>query len=100
LRHDHEKLYRALDLVQGFVPDLILSDLHMPNRDGFSLLKTVKADERLSAVPFIFISSSVWGDKDRNLALELGAARFILRPIEPQALLAEIGVVLGEAGKK
>ena len=90
----------GLDLAQRFPPDLILSDLHMPNHDGFSLLKTVKADPRLSTVPFIFISSSVWGKKDRDMALELGAARFILRPIEPQALLAEIQAVLGEPVKK
>lgn len=89
----------ALDLMQGFVPDLILSDLHMPNHDGFNLLKTVKGDARLSATPFVFISSSVWGDKDRNLSLELGAARFILRPIEPQALLAEIQAVMKESRK-
>lgn len=71
-------------------PDLILSDLHMPGEDGFDLIRAVKADPRFRDVPFVFISASVWMDQDRVEAERLGATKFLLRPITPQALLAEV----------
>jgi two-component system cell cycle response regulator len=84
----------GLALARQHCPDLILSDLHMPDEDGFDFLKAIKADPRLNAYPFVFISSSVWGDKDKITALALGATRFIKRPIEPQSLLTEVAECL------
>jgi two-component system cell cycle response regulator len=80
----------ALALAPGLKPDLILSDLHMPDNDGFQLIRTLKAHAELVRVPIILITSSVWGERDRNMAMQLGAARFLLRPIEPQQLLEEV----------
>jgi two-component system cell cycle response regulator len=80
----------ALELAARIEPNLILSDLHMPGEDGFNLIRRIKADSRLAALPFMFISSSIWGEQEREKALELGIDRFLLRPIEPQALINEI----------
>ena len=77
-------------------PDLVLSDLHMPGEDGLGFIRAVKADPRLCSIPFLFISASIFGEKDREAGLALGATRFITRPIEPQALLKEIEVCLKE----
>jgi two-component system cell cycle response regulator len=71
-------------------PDLILSDVHMPRQDGYDLIKAVKADPQLRAIPFAFISSTLWPEKDREIGLALGAVKFIVRPIGLQALLASI----------
>jgi CheY-like chemotaxis protein len=80
----------ALALARQTPLDLILSDVHMPGLDGYALIKAVKADPRLRNIPFAFISSAVWPDQDTSMGLSLGAIKFIIRPIEPQALLAEI----------
>ena len=69
---------------------MILSDLHMPEKDGFDLIQAVKADAELSKIPFVFISSTLWGERERALGLSLGADQFLIRPIEPLALIAEI----------
>lgn len=71
-------------------PDVILSDLHMPDADGYDFLKIVKADPLLTSIPFILISSTVWRDTEPTLGLSLGAATFIMRPIEPNLLVAEV----------
>jgi two-component system, cell cycle response regulator len=92
-----DNVQAALKLVRARRPDLILSDLHMPGEDGFHFIRAVKADPRLATIPFIFISSSVWGERDRQTALQLGVTRFLLRPIEPQALLEEILASLTKA---
>lgn len=85
-----ESVRAGMQEISELTPDLILSDLHMPGEDGFNFVRRIKGDARLALVPFIFISSSVWGENDRRTALELGVSRFLLRPIEPQALMNEI----------
>ena len=84
----------GLALALGSDPDVIISDVHMPGSDGFDFIRAVKADPELSSIPFIFISSTVWGDKDRIQGLTLGAEKFIIRPIEPQDLLHEVAACL------
>jgi two-component system cell cycle response regulator len=80
----------AMRQLATLTPDLILSDLHMPGENGFGFIRRVKDDPRLAALPFVFISSSVWGESDRETALALGVTRFLLRPIEPPLLIDEI----------
>lgn len=80
----------ALEMLRDKRPDVILSDLHMPEKDGFDLIQAVKADAELSKIPFMFISSTLWGERERTLGLSLGADQFLIRPIEPLALIAEI----------
>ena len=84
----------GLALARQVAFDLILCDVHLPDADGFDFLRMIKADPKLSAIPFIFLTSSVYGARDKTLALKQGAAQFIVRPIEPLALLAEIEAVL------
>lgn len=84
----------ACELLSRSLPDLILSDLHMPGDDGFNFVRRVKGDPRLARIPFVFISSSIWGEGDRERALSLGVTRFLLRPIEPQALINEVSACL------
>jgi two-component system cell cycle response regulator len=80
----------ALALMRQTLPDLILSDVHMPGRDGYALIKSIKADAHLRDIPFAFISSTFRPDQDRIMGLSLGALKFIMRPIEPQVLVAAI----------
>jgi two-component system cell cycle response regulator len=80
----------AMALLRAQPPDVILSDLHMPVKDGFDFVQLVKADAELGKIPFVLISSTVWGDGERVHGLSLGAAEFIIRPIEPQTLIDQI----------
>lgn len=89
-----DNVQMALELVRSMPPDLILSDLHMPCEDGFNLIRCIKADARLAAIPVIFISSSVCGERDRETTLAPGVSRFLLRPIEPQLLIDEVTACL------
>lgn len=90
----------GLSLARQSRPDLILSDLHMPGEDGIFFVRAVKAEPRLRLIPFVFISSSTFVDKDRIFALEQGANYFIARPIEPQALLDAVQAVLNDERKQ
>lgn len=79
--------------------DLIVSDVCMGAGSGYDFIRSVKADPRLREIPFVFLTSTMTDEKDRAAGLGLGAARFLFRPIEPPALLAEIEACLREAGK-
>ena len=60
-------------------PDLILLDLNTPKRNGFEVLREVKASDRLRSIPvIIFSSSSVAADRTTSLAL--GAEAFVTKP--------------------
>jgi two-component system cell cycle response regulator len=86
----------GLETARRIRPDLILSDVHMPDLTGFDLIRMVKSDGQLRSIPFVFISSTVWRDSDRQNGLALGAVKFILRPIDPQHLINEIEECLGK----
>lgn len=79
--------------------DLILSDVCMTGETGYDLIRAVKADPRLRDTPFVFLTSTMTDEKARATGLALGAARFLFRPIEPAALLAEIEACLRDARK-
>ena len=80
----------ARTLLGEIDPDLILSDVHMKEVSGFDFLRSLKADPKRKNIPFVLISSTVWHERDRLYGMELGAVRFILRPTDPEVVLAEI----------
>ena len=86
----------ALDLARRERPDLILSDILMPQMDGFTLCRECKRDEDLRAIPFVFYTATYTDPRDEQFALQLGAARFVVKPIENGQFLAILREVLGE----
>lgn len=68
-------------------PDLIISDIMMPQMDGFELCYALKHDSTLQHIPLIFCTATYVDSADERLALQLGAERFMLKPIEPEQLL-------------
>src|SRR5512137_1901559 len=98
-RHGCETV-EARDGKEGFEmagiyrPDLIISDALMPRLDGFELLHLVKADMELKTIPFVFHSSVYTGEKDKELALSLGAEAFITKPLEPEAFWEKLPEIL------
>jgi two-component system cell cycle response regulator len=87
----------ALKIARQIRPDLILSDLHMPDRDGFDFCNAVKDDAMLRDIPFAIISSTFWPQDDLVRALQIGVKRFIQRPVDPGRLVAEIEACLADS---
>ena len=75
-------------------PDLVLCDLHMRPLDGLDFLEIAKRTPALRHVPIVIISSTCALERERRNCLVHGATRFIRRPIQPEALLAEIAEAL------
>jgi PAS domain S-box-containing protein len=85
----------GLDLARSEKPDLIISDALMPVMDGFQFLRSIKSDEELGSIPFIFYSAVYTGHKEEELALSLGAEAFLVKPLEPEIFWGEVRDILG-----
>ena len=62
--------------------------------DGFALCREWRADERLKEIPFIFYTATYTDSRDEELALSLGAARFVIKPQDPEAFTALLQQVI------
>jgi DNA-binding response OmpR family regulator len=71
----------ALDLLQSHTPHLIISDIDMPDTDGYQLLRHVRATPTLAAMPVI-LTSDRYGLDDLMFALDLGADDYLPKPFD------------------
>jgi two-component system cell cycle response regulator len=85
----------ALAMARFTPPALIISDVGMPEGDGFEFIAAVKRVPALACVPFIFITSTHWDEASARRAIELGAVRYLRRPMAPEQLIAEVRACLG-----
>jgi DNA-binding response OmpR family regulator len=86
----------GLELARGGPTDAIVLDLRMPEMDGFQLLMALKGEQATAGVPAIVVSANVT-EQARTQALGLGAARFIEKPYQAEALLSAVAEVLRPA---
>ena len=80
----------ALALLQNMQCDLIVSDVVMPGMDGFQFCREVKADPATRTIPFVFFTAVYTEAKDEQFALSLGAAGFLVKPLEPDQLVEQL----------
>ena len=75
-------------------PDAVISDVMMRNMDGFVFCRTWMQDKKLRPIPFIFYTGHLTDQQDEHVGTALGAARYLIKPLETNALLLELGAVL------
>ena len=75
---------KGVDLARSEQPDLILMDLSLPRMDGWKALKELKADAELRDIPVIMVTVL----NERGMAIPLGAADFMTKPVDRQRLAA------------
>ena len=88
--------FQALEKIDEWSIDLILTDLQMPRMDGFEVAKNVRSSSRLKDLPIIMITSRT-GDKHRERAMSLKVNRYMGKPFQEEILLANIRALSGEA---
>lgn len=91
--HQAEDGREALDYLQNASPDLILSDIHMPNMNGIEFYKAVSKNPRWVAIPFIFLTSSN-NPEDIQAGRLLGVEDYLTKPIDHNDLVKIINARL------
>ena len=84
----------ALERARANPPDVIISDILMPVMDGFALCQAWHKDDRLKGIPFVFYTATYTDPKDEELGLSLGAARFIIKPVEVENFISILEQVI------
>ena len=81
---------RAVEAARRLRPALLLTDVMMPEMDGFSVLKEVRQDASLAGMPVILLSARA-GEESRVEGLQAGADDYLVKPFTARELLARIG---------
>lgn len=68
----------ALAVLKEFIPDVIILDLIMPKKDGFTVLEHIKNDDKLKHIPVI-VASNLGQKEDIDHAMKLGAKDYIIK---------------------
>jgi len=85
----------AINALISFTPDLIILDLIMPVKDGFSVLAELKSNEKYKAIPVI-VASNLGQKEDTEKAVKFGATDFVVKSdLSLETLIAKIHTILG-----
>ena len=83
----------AIDIALEHIPDLVVTDVMMPHKDGFDVCRTIRHDERTSHIPIIMLTAKA--DQDSLLeGLEHGADAYLAKPFHKEELLLRIRKLL------
>jgi two-component system chemotaxis response regulator CheY len=83
----------ALRMLKGGGFDIVVSDINMPNMNGFELLKTIRGDEALKATPVLMVTAEA--KKDDIIAVaQMGASGYIVKPFTKAALEEKVNKIL------
>jgi CheY-like chemotaxis protein len=91
-----ESATEAIKAIQDWKPDLLVSDIGMPNEDGYSLIKKMRKlkSKRARQTPAVALTAYVTHE-DRERALAAGFQMHVPKPIEPTALIMSIVAATG-----
>ncbi|MCL4528319.1 MAG: response regulator [Chloroflexi bacterium] len=90
----------ALDAIQKERPAVIITDILMPQMDGFSLVQRLRINPETRDIPVVFLSATYVAPEDKQFAMTLGASRFIEKPIDTDELLKTIAELFAKGAPK
>jgi DNA-binding NarL/FixJ family response regulator len=80
---------KALEVLDLEIPDMIICDVMMPEMDGYTLVEHVRKDPRTNWIPVLFLSAK-GQSQDRVKGLNTGADVYMVKPFEPEELVAQV----------
>ena len=80
----------TLEKVRSEMPDLVLLDVNMPNKDGFEVLAEIRKDPTVGHIPVIIFTAARLNPMDMQEGLNLGADDYIVKPFDRRELFARI----------
>jgi DNA-binding response OmpR family regulator len=84
----------ALDVIRLKRPAIVITDIMMPQLDGFGLVHRLRIDSETCDIPVVFITATYVAPEDREFALNIGATRFIQKPVDLEKFLSTISELL------
>ena len=88
----------GLDIVRQSHPDLVITDIKMPNMDGYEFVDRLRSEVDLAGVPVIFYTASYHEREARDVAGSYGVIDVITKPSEPEVILKKVNAALKNSG--
>ncbi len=88
----------GIDMAYQTQPDLIILDLMLPKKDGFTVFKELRNDERTRNTPILILTAKAQTE-DRIAGLEIGADDYLTKPFSPKELILRIKAILKRHSK-
>lgn len=88
-----ENGFEGLNVITEYQPDIIVSDIMMPEMDGYEMMKAIRSMEAFKHTPFIFLSAKD-SPADIEKGLNLGADIYLTKPVQNNVLVTQIKVLL------
>lgn len=85
----------ALDVLEQSIPDMIICDVMMPEMDGYALVQHIRQEPRTNRIPVLFLSAK-GQNQDRVKGLNEGADVYMVKPFEPEELVAQVEASLNQ----
>ena len=89
-----ENGFQALRKLPEVNPDLVITDINMPDINGLEVVRFVKQSENFKDIPVIIVTTE-GRDVDKERGLRLGADRYLIKPFEPEDLQRFVQELLG-----
>jgi len=84
---------KLLELMEKFIPDIVLLDINMPEMNGYEVIKVMKENPRFKSIPVVFITAK--DDEESAVkGLASGAADYVTKPFHGSLLLRRISNLL------
>lgn len=80
----------ALEIVQAQHPAIVIADIMMPKLDGFGLIHRMRIHPETRDIPVVFITATYVAREDKAFALNLGATRFLQKPLDLEKFLQTV----------
>jgi len=84
----------GLEAIQKERPATVIADIMMPKLDGFGLVHRIRINPETRDIPVVFITATYVAPEDREFALNIGATRFIQKPVDLEKFLTTVAEVL------
>ncbi len=84
---------KALELLKGVEPALLITDVQMPTMTGYDLCQVVKRDKRLQSVPVMFLTAQ-GSPQDYKTGHDSGAVMYMVKPFKPEVLLNAVRMMV------
>lgn len=86
----------ALEAIHVKHPAIVITDIMMPTLDGFGLVHRIRINPETREIPVVFITATYVTREDREFALNIGATRFIQKPVDLEKFLATIAELMDQ----
>jgi DNA-binding response OmpR family regulator len=84
----------GLDIIRTERPGIVITDIMMPKLDGFGLVHRMRLDPETCDIPVVFITATYVAPEDKEFALDIGATRFLQKPVDLDAFLKTVAELL------